>query len=64
MAVAGSRRPSAAQASGPTAPSRRSACDRGGSAPAYADHMNSNSDDEDGYFDEDEAAVDVDDDKE
>jgi len=26
--------------------------------------MNSNSDDEDGYFDEDEAAVDVDDDKE
>ena len=49
------RAPSAAQASGPTAPSRRSARDRGAAAPAYADHLNSESDDADGDFEEDEA---------
>ena len=56
------RAPRAQQASGPTAPSRRSARDRGAAAPlAYADHMNSDSDDDDDDFHESEAGVDDDD---
>ena len=55
------RRAPRAQASGPTAPSRRSARDRGAAAPPYADHMNSDSDDTDDDFDEGEAGVDDDD---
>ena len=54
------RTPSAGQASGPTAPSRRSGRDRGAAAPPYADHMNSDSDDADADFDEGEAEVDDD----
>jgi len=50
------RAPSAAQASGPTAPSRRSA--RARAAPVYTDAMDSNSDDADADFDEGEAGVD------
>ena len=54
------RTPSAGQASGPTAPSRRSGRDRGTAAPPYADHMNSDSDDADDDFDEGEDGVDDD----
>jgi len=55
------RRQASTRAEGATAPSRRSARDRGAAAPAYADHMGSDSDDADADFDEGEAGVDDDD---